>query len=82
MGNVNFYLYALGALQTLTGGTRAPASLQFYHRANPGFDGVYNGDFPSYNYSYIYGNDSPDVRKLFGLTRFPAAGVPQTPSNP
>jgi subtilase family serine protease len=82
VGNVNYYLYAAGALQTLAGGTRAPASLQFFHRVNPGFDGVYNGDFPSYNYNYIYGNGSPDVRKLFGLTRYPAAGLPQTPGNP
>jgi subtilase family serine protease len=82
LGNANFYLYALGALQTLAGGTKAPASLQFYHRANPGFNGVYNDDFPSYNYNYVYGNGSPDVRKLFGLTRFPAAGLPQTPGNP
>ena len=82
MGNVNYFLYAAGALQTLAGGTRAPAALQFYHRNNPGFNGVVYDDFPSYNYNYVYGNGSPDVRKLFGLTRYPAAGVPQTPANP
>ncbi len=82
LGNVNYYLYAAGALQTLAGGTNAPAPLQFYHRNNPGFNGVYNDDFPSYNYNYMYGNGSPDVRKLFGLTRYPAAGVSQTPTNP
>jgi subtilase family serine protease len=82
LGNVNYYLYAAGALQSLAGGTHAPAALQFYHRGIPGFDGVYNGGFPTANYDYIYGNGSPDVRKLFGLTRFPAAGVPQTASNP
>ena len=82
MGNVNYFLYAAGALQTLAGGTKAPAAFQFYHRNNPGFNGVYYDDFPSYNYNYVYGNGSPDVRKLFGLTRFPAAGVPQTATNP
>jgi len=82
MGNVNYYLYAAGALQTLAGGTKAPLSLQFYHRANPGYNGVYYDDFPSYNYNYVYGNGSPDVRKLFGMTRYPAAGVPQTSTNP
>jgi subtilase family serine protease len=82
MGNVNYFLYAAGALQTLAGGTRAPAALQFYHRNNPGFNGVYYDDFPSYNYNYVYGNGSPDVRKLFGMTHFPAAGVPQTATNP
>lgn len=81
LGNVNYFLYAQGALQSLTGGTHAPAALQFYHRGIPGFDGVYNGGFPSANYDYIYGNGSPDVRKLFGI-RGAAAGLPQTPSNP
>ena len=82
MGNVNYFLYAAGALQTLAGGTKAPAALQFYHRNNPGYNGVVYDDFPSYNYNYVYGNGSPDVRKLFGLTRYPAAGVPQTATNP
>jgi subtilase family serine protease len=81
-GIVNYYLYAQGALQTLLGGDKAPPALQFYHRNIPGFDGYYNAGKPSYNYDYIYGNGSPDVRKLFGLEEVPAAGVPQTPSNP
>ena len=81
-GNINYYLYAAGALQTLAGGAKAPSLLQYYHRANPGFNGVYYDDFPSYNYNYVYGNGSPDVRKLFGLTRYPAAGLPQTSTNP
>ena len=82
LGNVNNYLYAAGALQTLLGGTRRPAEFQFYHRNNPGYNGVVYDNFPSYNYNYVYGNGSPDVRKLFGLTGYKAAGVPQTPSNP
>jgi hypothetical protein len=80
-GNINYFLYAQGALQSLFGGTHAPGALQFYHRGIPGFDGYYNGGFPSSNYDYIYGNGSPDVRKLFGI-RGAAAGLPQTPSNP
>lgn len=82
MGNANYYLYAAAALQTLAGGPRAPAALQFYHRDIPGFDGLYNGGYPSKNYDYIYGNGSPDVRKLFGLRNYAAAGVPQTSTNP
>lgn len=82
VGNVNYYIYAAGAVQSLLGGVHAPSAFQYFHRNNPGFDGVYNGNFPSYDYSYIYGNGSPDVRKLFGLTGHPAAGVPQTSSNP
>lgn len=82
VGNVNYYLYAAGDLQTLFGGTHAPSALQYYHRGIPGFDGYYNGGFPSNNYDYIYGNGSPDVRKLFGLTGYKAAGLPQTSTNP
>jgi subtilase family serine protease len=82
MGNVNTYLYAAGALQTIFGGTKAPAALQFYHRNNPGYNGVVHDNVPSYNYNYVYGNGSPDVRKLFGMTAYKAAGVPQTSTNP
>jgi subtilase family serine protease len=81
-GNVNYYLYAQGAIQSLFGGDHAPAAFQFYHRNIPGYDGFWNAGFPSFNYDYIYGNGSPDVRKLFGLKNYPAAGLPQTPSNP
>jgi subtilase family serine protease len=82
LGNANYYLYAAGALQTLFGGTHAPAAFQFYHRDNVGYNGVVPDNFPSYNYNYVYGNGSPDVRKLFGMTAYPAAGMPQTPGNP
>lgn len=82
LGNANYYLYAAGALQTLLGGTKAPAALQLYHRNNPGYNGVAPDSFPSYDYNYVYGNGSPDVRKLFGMTHYKAAGVPQTATNP
>jgi subtilase family serine protease len=82
LGNVNYYLYAMGAIQSLAGGAAAPSALRFYHRNIPGNDGLSKGGSPSQNYDYIYGNGSPDVRKLFGLTAFPPAGIPQTPSNP
>ena len=82
LGNANYYLYAAGALQTLAGGIQAPAATQLYHRNNPGYDGVAPDSFPSYNYNYVYGNGSPDVRKLFHMMQYPAAGVPQTATNP
>jgi subtilase family serine protease len=82
LGNANYYLYGAGALQTLAGGTHAPSAFQLYHRNNPGYNGVVPDSFPSYNYNYVYGNGSPDVRKLFGLTGYQAAGVPQTATNP
>jgi subtilase family serine protease len=82
LGNVNYYLYVAGAIQTFTGGANAPSAFQYFHRNIPGYDGHWNGNQPNQNYNYIYGNGSPDVRKLFGLTAHPAAGLPQTPSNP
>jgi subtilase family serine protease len=81
-GNVKYYLYAQGAIQSLFGGVHAPAAFQFYHRNIPGNDGYWNAGYPSFDYDYIYGNGSPDVRALFGLKKYPAAGLPQTPSNP
>jgi len=82
LGNENYYLYLLGASQSLVGGRKAPPSFQFYHRNIPGFNGVHNNNYPSQNYSYTYGLGSPDVRKLFGLSEYPTAGIPQTPNNP
>jgi subtilase family serine protease len=82
VGNANWYLYAMGALQTIVGGANAPSPLQLYHRNNAGYNAVYYDSFPSYDYNYVYGNGSPDVRKLFGMTSYPAAGTPQTAKNP
>jgi subtilase family serine protease len=82
VGNANYFLYAKGVAQALAGGAAAPSALRFYHRNIPGNDGLFKGGSPSQNYDYIYGNGSPDVRKLFGLTAFPPAGIPQTSSNP
>jgi subtilase family serine protease len=81
-GNVNTFLYTQGASQTAAGGVSAPAAHQYFHRGQPGFDGIYNANFPSPNYNYIYGNGSPDVVKLFGLTADGLAGTPQTSTNP
>ncbi len=81
-GNVNYLLYLAGAVQTAAGGAHAPQPLQFYHRNVNGFDGLYHGNQPNVNYTYIFGNGSPDVRKLFGFFAAPPAGLPQTPTNP
>jgi subtilase family serine protease len=82
VGNINPYLYRMGQAQTLAGGVSAPASSQYYRRNIQGYDGEWTDTYPSKNYDYLYGLGSPDVRKLFGLTGFAAAGIPQTPSNP
>ena len=74
-GNMNPYLYRMAARQNSGTGT-------YYHRYIPGFDGKYTDKFPAGGYDYLVGNGTPDVRSLFGMTSLPAAGVPQTPSNP
>jgi len=82
LGNVNYYLYSMGSSQTAVGGNEAPPQFRFFRRSIPGFDGHYNGGTPSHNYNYIYGLGSPDVRKVFEMTDYPTAGIPQTPYNP
>ena len=81
LGTLNPTLYALGAIQAAAGGPSAPPSFQLYHQGTIGFDGIYTTT-ATQSYNYIFGNGSPDVRKLFGLTALPAAGVPRTASNP
>jgi subtilase family serine protease len=80
-GNLNPFLYLRGAVQIAAGGSNAPARLQFYHMNISGYDGYYSTS-PGTGYNYITGNGTPDVRRLFGMDRYPAAGNPQTPSNP
>jgi len=76
LGNINPALYQLSAIQIAT-----PAGNQFYHQGIKGFDGAFTASgAPGYN--YVYGNGSPDVRNLFGLTGAPAAGTPRTATNP
>ena len=74
-GNLNDYLYAASARQN-TGGEKV------YNRAIPGFDGKWTSAAPNGGYTYLVGNGTPKVRALFGLEDQPAAGDPQTPSNP
>jgi subtilase family serine protease len=81
LGNINYGLYELAAEQIGAGGAGAPAAQQYYHMNIPGYDGAYTSSVNG-GYNYIYGNGSPDVRKLFGLTSYAAAGVPRTASNP
>ena len=75
-GNLNYYLYAQSAIQGESGAI-------YYNQGIPGFDGAWsNTSTPAPNYTYLYGNGSPKVRRLFGFTDLPHAGDPQTPSNP
>ena len=83
VGNLNPYLYSKGAAQTAAGGRAAPAAFQFFHTTINGFDGLWRQtEPPGLAYDYLVGNGTADVRKLFGMTGYPAAGNPQTATNP
>jgi len=74
LGNVNNQLYTKAALQSHHLG--APV----YRNAGiPGFNG-YEYTAPVYN--QVIGLGTPDVRQLIGAQALPAAGIPQTPTNP
>ena len=81
VGNINPFLWSQGYVQTDLGGAHAAKIAQFFHKNQPGFDGHYH-HASTVGFDYMYGNGSPDVRRLFGLTNFAPAGDPQTPSNP
>jgi len=80
-GNVNPLLWSQGYTQVDLGGEHATPQAQFFHKNQPGKDGVFFHN-TTYGFDFMYGNGSPDVRKLLGITNFAPAGNPQTPSNP
>lgn len=75
VGNLNPYLYSVAAQQN-AGGAAA------YNRLISGFDGKWTNAAPGGGYTYLVGNGTPKVRSLFGMQNLPAAGDPQTVSNP
>ncbi len=81
LGNVNPQLYALGALQTLAGGEKAPTALHFYHRVAEGNNGFYKVA-PGQSYSEVLGQGTLDVKNFLAIPFAPAAGTPDTTSNP
>jgi subtilase family serine protease len=81
LGNVNSFLWTQGAVQDDLGGAQAAAPAQFFHKDIPGYDGFWDHSSTS-GFDYMVGNGTPNVRTLFGMTRFAPAGTPQTPSNP
>jgi subtilase family serine protease len=83
VGNINPYLYEKGLVQNDFGGRYASPIVQFFHTRINGFDGYWSEYTPAgFGYNYYVGNGTPDVRKLFGMTNYEAAGVPQSTSNP
>ena len=81
VGNLNAFLWGLGGAQNALGGVDATASSQFFHKKINGYDGTWR-ETSVVPFGFIHGNGSPDVRTLFGMTGFAAAGDPQTASNP
>jgi subtilase family serine protease len=81
LGNVNPLIYALSAVQTLAGGTKAPKALQYFHR---NISGNNNGFAvkPGQAYSEVLGNSTLDVKNFLQLQLAAPAGAPNTPSNP
>ena len=81
LGNVNSFLWTQGAVQDDLGGFQAAAPAQFFHKSIPGFDGFWRHS-STQGFDYMVGNGSPNMRTLFGMTKYAPAGDPQTPSNP
>jgi subtilase family serine protease len=81
LGNVNPLIYALSAVQTLAGGAKAPELFQFFHRGITGNNNGYTVA-PGQAYSEVLGNSTLIVKNFLGLSLAPAAGTPDTPSNP
>ncbi|MEJ0046873.1 MAG: S8 family serine peptidase [Rhodospirillales bacterium] len=74
LGNLNDYIYSLAKGQASGG----PA---FYHTGIPGYNGLVN-TLLAPSYSLSTGVGTPVVNSFLIETSVPAAGVPQTPSNP
>jgi len=81
LGNVNPTIYTLSTVQTLAGGAKAPAPLQFFHRSISGNNGFYTVK-PGQAYSQVLGNSTLNVKNFLGLQLAAPAGTPNTPSNP
>ena len=74
MGNENYYIYTLAAAQSLG------LPLKVFHTGIPGFNGLYSTTPRGYN--RVLGNGTVDGRNFLLAPFIPAAGIPQTPSNP
>ncbi|HEV2576725.1 MAG TPA: S53 family serine peptidase [Acidobacteriaceae bacterium] len=81
MGNANPLIYSLSLLQTVAGGAKAPAPLQYFHRNIQGNNNGYTVT-PGQPYSTVLGNGTLDVKNFLQLQNAAPAGTPGTPSNP
>jgi kumamolisin len=74
-GNENYYIYALANLQA----SGAPINV-FNNAAIKGFNGYYYANGKGYN--RVIGNGTVNGKNFMLAPQTPAAGIPQTPSNP
>jgi subtilase family serine protease len=81
LGNINPLIYTLSAVQTLFGGAKAPQALQLFHRNIVGDNNFYKVK-SGQAYSEVLGNSTLNVKNFLLLQSAPAAGAPNTPSNP
>ena len=81
LGNVNPLIYTLGSLQTILGGSHAPAAYQYFHRNISGSNNLFTVT-PGQSYSEVLGNGTLDVRNFLLLPEIAPSGTPNTASNP
>lgn len=74
VGNENFYIYTLAALQS------AGLIKHVYHWGIPGFNGLYSSGNQGYN--RVLGNGTLYGKDFLLAPNVPSAGIPQTPTNP
>lgn len=86
MGNLNTYLYTLGATQAASGSNNLARATTYYHRSIPGYNGVVTNNQPVNTrgkyYNYTVGVGTPVVYRLVGASNAVVAGTPQTATNP
>ena len=74
LGNLNYYIYALAAAQD------AGVVANVFNNDIPGFNGLYHTTSTGYN--RVLGNGTVNGKNFLLAPSVPAAGIPQTPSNP
>ncbi len=81
MGNLNDYIYAASAVQTIYGGS-ASQPTTIFHRPIAGYNGVVANTQFGATYNYTTGVGTPIVYRYVGMPKATPAGLPQTSSNP
>lgn len=74
LGNENFDIYSLAAQQQ-----EGATPYKFFHENIPGFDGYY---YTTPGFNYVVGNGTVFGKYFIQAPNVPAAGDPQSPSNP